>query len=169
MAASSLAKIGRGRAKFFIGGGLILAAVLYLIVSASLANAQYFLTVNELAARGTQAVGQNVRISGAVIGDTIQYDKKTLLLKFTIAHVAGSNKEIDQQGGLAAALHAAVIDPTRTRLDIEYTGAVPDLLKDEAQAILTGHLRADGVFQADDIQLKCPTKYEEALPTQAAK
>jgi cytochrome c-type biogenesis protein CcmE len=38
----------KGRGKFFIGGGLILAAIIYLIVSATQANAEYFMTVNEL-------------------------------------------------------------------------------------------------------------------------
>jgi cytochrome c-type biogenesis protein CcmE len=154
------------RIKFIIGGVLILAAVVYLIISSTQANAQYFLTVDELSARGTKAIDQNVRISGAVIGNTIQYDSKTLTLKFTIAHVPGDNKEIDAQGGLAAVLHTAVTDPNRARLQVVYNGAIPDLLKDEAQAILTGHMGQEGIFYADDLQLKCPTKYEEAVPEQ---
>jgi cytochrome c-type biogenesis protein CcmE len=155
------------RIKFIIGGLLILSAVAYLIISSTQANAQYFLTVDEILARGPGAIGKNMRISGAVLGDTIQYDSKTLDLRFTIAHVPGDNKLVKEQGGLAAALHAAVTDPGRARLLIVYNGAVPDLLKDEAQAIITGHLGEDGVFYADDIQLKCPTKYEEAVPEQS--
>jgi cytochrome c-type biogenesis protein CcmE len=155
------------RLKFIVGGLLILSAVAYLIISSTQANAQYFLTVDEILARGPSAVGKNMRISGAVLGDSIQYDSKTLDLKFTIAHVPGDNKLITEQGGLSAALHAAVIDPTRSRLPIVYNGAVPDLLKNEAQAIVTGHLGEDGAFYADDLQLKCPTKYEEAVPEQS--
>jgi cytochrome c-type biogenesis protein CcmE len=153
--------------KFIIGGLLILSAVAYLIISSTQANAQYFLTVDEILARGPSAVGKNMRISGAVLGDSIQYDSKTLDLKFTIAHVPGDNKLIKEQGGLTAALHAAVIDPTRSRLTLIYNGAVPDLLKNEAQAIVTGRLGEDGAFYADDLQLKCPTKYEEVVPEQS--
>ena len=58
-------------------------------------------------------------------------------------------------------------DPARAQIPILYNGAKPDLLKDEAQAIVVGHLKEDGTFIADDIQLKCPTKYEEALPDQS--
>jgi cytochrome c-type biogenesis protein CcmE len=47
-------------------------------------------------------------------------------------------------------------------------GAKPDLLRGEAQAIMTGKLGDDGVFYADELLLKCPTKYEEAVPEQAA-
>ena len=45
--------------------------------------------------------------------------------------------------------------------------AKPDLLRGEAQAIMTGKLGDDGVFYADELLLKCPTKYEEAVPEQA--
>ena len=155
------------RVKFIIGGLLILAAVVYLIISSTQANAQYFHTVDEILARGPEAVGKNMRVSGAVLGDTIQYDSKTLDLQFTIAHVPGDNKTIKEQGGLAAALHAAVTDPSRERLTILYNGEVPDLLKDEAQAIVIGHMGGDGIFYAEDLQLKCPTKYEEAVPEQS--
>jgi len=40
-------------------------------------------------------------------------------------------------------------------------------LKDEAQAIVTGKIGEDGVFYADELLLKCPTRYEEQVPAQA--
>ncbi len=156
-----------GRTKFIIGGVLILAAVVYLIVSSTQANAEYFMTINELKGKGQSVVGQNVRISGAVVGDTIQYDAKTLTLTFAVANVPGDNKEIDAEGGLAAVLHEAVIDPSRARIPVVYDGPRPDLLKNEAQAIMTGHLDSAGVFHADELLLKCPTKYQDAVPNQA--
>lgn len=155
-----------GRAKFIVGGLLILAAVVYLIASSTSASAEYFMTVDELLAKGESAVGDNLRLSGAVIGDTIRYDPETLALSFDIAHVPGDNADIEAQGGLAAVLYAAVTDPTRARLTVVYHGAMPDLLRNEAQAIVTGQLGEDGVFYADELLLKCPTKYEEALPDQ---
>ena len=157
-----------GRVKFIIGGVLIIAAIAYLIISSTKANAQYFFTIDELQSRGQTIVDQNVRISGAVIGDSIQYDPQALALTFTIANVPADNKEIEAQGGLAAVLHAAVTDSTRSRLQVVYMGPKPDLLRDEAQAIMTGHIGNDNLFHADELLLKCPTKYEEALPTQAA-
>jgi cytochrome c-type biogenesis protein CcmE len=155
-----------GRAKFIVGGLLILAAVIYLIVTAMQANAEYFMTVNELKSKGTSLVGHSLRISGAVIGDTIQYDPQTMNLTFEIAHVPGDNAAIEMGGGLAAELHTAVTDPMRARLTIVYNGPKPDLLRDEAQAIITGHLAKDGNFYADELLLKCPTKYQEAVPSQ---
>jgi len=155
------------RTKFLIGGLLILAAVAYLIASSTVAAAQYFLTVDEVKAKGSEVIGKNLRVSGAVIGDTIQYDPQTLKLTFEVAHVPVDNKEVEAQGGLTAVLHAAVTDPTRSRIKVVYIGPKPDLLKNEAQAIMTGHLGSDGVFYADELLLKCPTRYEEAVPQQA--
>ncbi len=157
-----------GRMKFIIGGLLILAAVVYLIVSSTQANAEYFMTIDELKAQGANAVGKNLRVSGAVIGDTIQYDPKTLTLSFEVANVPGDQKVVDAQGGLAAVLHAAVVDPNRTRIKVIYSGPKPDLLKNEAQAIMTGQLDADGTVHADELLLKCPTKYQEAVPSQTS-
>jgi len=156
----------QGRWKFIIGGLLILAAVVYLIISATQANAEYFMTVNELKSKGNSLVGRSLRISGAVIGDTIQYDPQTMNLTFDIAHVPGDNAAIEMGGGLAAVLHSAVTDPARERLTIIYNGPKPDLLRDEAQAIVTGHLNEEGIFYADELLLKCPTKYQEAVPSQ---
>ncbi|MEY2820317.1 MAG: cytochrome c maturation protein CcmE [Chloroflexota bacterium] len=156
------------RNKFIIGGVLILAAVVYLIASSTQASAEYFMTVDELNAEGSSAINKSVRLSGAVLGDTIQYDPATLTLTFEVAHVPGDNAEIEAQGGLAEVLHQAVSDPTRSRIKVQYEGVMPDLLRNEAQAIMTGKLGEDGVFYAEELLLKCPTKYEEAVPEQAA-
>jgi cytochrome c-type biogenesis protein CcmE len=112
------------RVKFIIGGLLIVAAIVYLIITSTRASAQYFMTVDD-------------------------------------------NKDIEEQGGLAEVLHAAVIDPNRTRMEVVYVGPKPDLLRNEAQAIMTGKIGDDGVFYADELLLKCPTKYEEAVPEQS--
>jgi len=153
--------------KFIVGGLLIVAAVVYLIVSSTQASAQYFLTVDELMAKGESVQNRELRISGAVIGDSIKYDQQTLTLTFTVAAIPGDNAEIEAQGGLAEVLYQAVNDPTRTRLNVVYHGVKPDLLRNEAQAIMTGRMNADGAFQANELLLKCPTKYEEAVPEQA--
>ena len=155
------------RTKFILGGALILAAVVYLIFSSTQASAEYFMTVDEVKAEGTSVIGKSLRLSGAVLGDTIQYDSETLTLTFDVAHVSGDNLEIEEEGGLAQVLADAVNDPTRQRVSIVYVGPKPDLLRGEAQAIMTGKLGDDGVFYADELLLKCPTKYEEAVPEQA--
>ena len=156
-----------GKTKFIIGGLLIIAAVIYLILSSAKANAQYFMTIDELAAKGVDVQGRDLRVSGAVIGDTIQYDPQNLTLSFVVANIPGDNKEIEKAGGLAEVLHQAVIDPSRSKMAVVYNGPKPDLLRNEAQAIMTGKIGDDGKFYADELLLKCPTRYEEAVPEQA--
>jgi cytochrome c-type biogenesis protein CcmE len=153
--------------KYVIGSIFIFFAIAYLIFSSIQATAQYFLTIEEVNARSATLVGKNLRISGAVIGDTILYDPQTLKLTFTVAHVPGENREIEAQGGLAKVLHDAVVDTSRPHLRVEYNGPKPDLLRNEAQAIMTGKIGEDGIFYAEELLLKCPTKYEEAIPDQA--
>ena len=154
------------RIKFIVGGLLIVAAIVYLIYSSTAASAQYFLTVEEVAIKGDEVYDRDLRISGAVIGETIEYDPQTLTLKFTVAHIPGDNDEIEAQGGLATVLHNAVVNPGAV-LMVEHNGPMPDLLQDEAQAIMTGRIGENGVFYADELLLKCPTKYEEAVPDQS--
>jgi cytochrome c-type biogenesis protein CcmE len=157
------------RTKFLIGGLLIIAAVAYLIFSSTQANAQFFLTIDEIHQKSAEIGDRELRVSGAVIGDSITYDPQTLTLEFTVAHVPGDNKEIEAQGGLAEVLHEAVTDPGRSRMQVVYNGVKPDLLRNEAQAIMTGHMGADGKFYAEELLLKCPTKYEEAVPEQSSQ
>lgn len=153
--------------KFVIGGLLILGAVVFLIWTSTAANAEYFLTIDELNAKGSGIVDRNLRVSGAVVGDSIQYDAQNLSLSFEVAHVPGDNAELETEGGLAEALHQAVMDPTRSRMRVVYVGPKPDLLRNEAQAIMTGHVGTDGIFYAEELLLKCPTRYEQAVPEQA--
>jgi len=164
--ALSTKPVSGGRTKFLIGGLLIVAAIVYLIVSATMGGTQYFLTVAELNQRQAEMVGRDVRVSGVVLGDSIVYDPNTLTLSFTVAHIPGDNNEIEKLGGMAEVLHQASLDPTLPTVAVVYHGVKPDLLKNEAQAIMTGKMGADGVFQAGELLLKCPTRYEEAVPDQ---
>jgi cytochrome c-type biogenesis protein CcmE len=154
------------RGKFIIGGLLILATVIFLIVSSTAAGVQYYSTVDELFTQGEAAVGRPSQVIGAVLGDTIEYDAQELTLTFTVAHMPADNDILEDEGGLAAALFEAVNDPDRTKMQVVYYGVKPDLLQHEAQAIVTGKLGDDGIFYADELLLKCPSKYEEASPEQ---
>jgi cytochrome c-type biogenesis protein CcmE len=155
-----------GRGKFVAAGILVVAAVSYLIVSSTGSTASFFLTVEELKTMGDGAIGRNVTVSGAVLGDTIDYDSSVPEVAFTIVHIPGDPKEIERAGGLAAVLHEAANGPTRLSLDVVYRDAKPDMLQNEAQAIARGQLGQDGRFHADEVILKCPSRYEEEVPDQ---
>ena len=169
MTASSMQAESGGRAKFLIGGLLIVAAVIYLIVSSTQAAAQYYLTIDEMRSKGSQVLGRPIKLAGAVDGDTISYDTQTLTLSFSMANVPADLAEIEAAGGLAKVLHDSLLDPQASRLQVSYVGPKPDLIRHEAQAIVTGKLGEDGVFYADELLLKCPTRYEEEVPSQVVE
>jgi cytochrome c-type biogenesis protein CcmE len=157
-----------GRGKFLFAGLLIVAAVAYLIVSSTGSTAHYFVTVEELHAMGDEAIGRNITVSGAVLGDTIVYDSSVPRVSFTVVQVPGDPQEVERAGGLAAVLHTAVGNPDAPRLEVVYDDVKPDLLQHEAQAIVRGRLEEDGRFHADEVLLKCPTRYEEDVPEQTS-
>ena len=148
--------------KMIIGVLVIAASLIYLLVSSTLNNVQYFITIDELLANRETYSDKQVRISGAVIGDSINISDDGKVVSFVIANISADHEAIAASGGMAKALQEAVNDPDATRLQVLYKGAKPDLLKDQSQAILTGNLSDTDIFYADEILLKCPTKYESA-------
>ncbi|MCC7449688.1 MAG: cytochrome c maturation protein CcmE [Anaerolineae bacterium] len=154
------------RIKFAVIGLVLLGAMIYMIVSGTTSGGKYFITVNDLITR-SDLVGKNVKVSGAVLGETIKFDAATKTISFTMAHLTDSAADLEKEGGLAKALHLAVLDPTAQRLQVRVPNqAMPDLLQNEAQAIVTGKLGPDGVFVADELLLKCPSKYTADVPQQ---
>lgn len=129
--------------KFIVGGIVIVAVIAYLIVSSIGGSTAYYLTVAELQGKGPAAVGQKVRVSGIVDGSTIQYDAQNLILQFDI---------VDNSG----------------RLPVIYHGPRPDMFQDQAEAVVEGKLNTNGVFEASNLLLKCPSKYEAAATATAS-
>ncbi len=156
----------RGRAKFTIGGVILLAAIVYLIAVNLVGQQQYFITVDALNKNKDHYAGRNVRISGVVLGDTIKYDGHTL--EFVIANVPDSIQEVKTDGGLSDVLHQSALDLNSARVTVIIKDQPkPDLLKNEAQAIITGKLGDDGIFYGDELLLKCPTRYQQDVPQQS--
>jgi len=135
--------------KLLLGGSLIALAVIVLIVTSMASTMQYFLTVTQLRDKGPSMIDQSARVSGAVIYESTLYEMRNgePYLEFDIVD---TEDQIGQQ----------------TPLRIVYHGPKPDLLKPHAQAIVEGKLTPDGKFVADNVLLKCPTRYEEQFPDQ---
>ncbi|MBX3080875.1 MAG: cytochrome c maturation protein CcmE [Anaerolineae bacterium] len=155
------------RLKFGLVTVVLLSAIAFLMFSGTQFNGRFFITVDDVLSR-PDLVGKSVKISGAVIGDTIKVDPDTQTITFTIAHVTDKLDELEKDGGLAKVLHEAVISPNAKHISVVVRNQPrPDLLQNEAQAILTGKMGEDGVFYADELNLKCPSKYQGDLPSQS--
>ena len=148
----------REKLKFAAAGALILLAVATLLVSGTMQGARYFITVDDLLGDRSH-LNKTVRVSGAVDGETIEYDSEKGIIRFEIVNIPGAYSD------LAKALHDALRDPTAARLAVVVEDvALPDLLQHEAQAILTGALDGGGKFNATELLLKCPSRFEETSP-----
>ncbi|PJF34833.1 MAG: hypothetical protein CUN49_13630, partial [Candidatus Thermofonsia Clade 1 bacterium] len=80
-------KLRRGlsvRARFAMLGVIVMGALIVMLLSATLASGRFFISVNDILSR-PELVGRTVRISGAVIGKTIQFDPETQTISFTVA------------------------------------------------------------------------------------
>ncbi len=157
------------RLKFGVISLALIGVVGFLLISGTASSGRYFMSISMLAARPDLA-GQTVKVTGAVIGSTIQNDSSTHTIRFTLANLNDDAAALQKVGGLGNALHLAAIDPTAKRLNVVvYNQPMPDLLQNEAQAIVTGKVMADGSFRADEVLLKCPSRYQSDLPKQAAQ
>ncbi len=140
--------------RFVIGFGVILVAIAAMMVFTISANSNLEVKVNDLVAeqaRGADLSERVLKLTGMVVGESIVYDPATFHLQFDLV-----NSRDELANNLAAA----------PRITVVYRGVKPDTLVNEAQAIVTGKLAADGKFHAgnspDALMLQCPTRYENA-------
>lgn len=126
--------------KLLLGGGLVVAAIVYLVVTSLQTSAVYYLTVGELLARGSAASGQTVRLAGGVVDGSIQHDREHL--RFDLG------------------------DGTAT-VPVVHAGPVPDLFGYSAEGayqdvVVEGRYAQSGVFEARNIIVRHGPTFEAA-------
>ena len=122
--------------KFFIGGLIIVLAIGYLAYTGFESSATYYYTVSELTGQGGIADGENVKVNGRVMAGSVEQDTEDRILTFIIVDVEGEKS-----------------------LPVVYQGVVPDTFKTGNDVVVEGYLNSSGVFQANNILAKCPSKY----------
>jgi cytochrome c-type biogenesis protein CcmE len=144
-----LEKPRRNRLMFVVGGVVLIAAVVYLVINAMSGNTQLYKTVGEFYAEQDRLTGRDLRVAGWVIGDSIVYtqiDAHNSRLEFDI---------VDDLYNPGQRLHVVALNEPK-----------PDLLQNQAQALVEGSADETGTFYADPggLMLKCPTRYEAMSP-----
>ena len=127
----------RVKRKFLIGGVIIFLALGYLGYMGFQSSASYYYTVSELMQQGNSAYGENLRVNGQVVPGSISEESGGRVLKFDIIE-AGVN------------------------LPVVFQGVVPDTFKVGSEVVVEGNLDSSGVFQANSIMAKCPSRYVAA-------
>jgi cytochrome c-type biogenesis protein CcmE len=118
---------------------LILAGVGFLIIKGISDTGVYYRTVAEVLADSSLLQKRGVRISGNVVGGTVEYDQEDLLLTFSVRDMEDAGKT----------------------MNVVYNGVKPDAFKEDVEVILEGRYEATtNTFYAKTLLAKCPSKYE---------
>lgn len=134
--------MARKKIKFLAGFTVIVLCLLYLVVSGFQKTAMYYFTVTELEAREAEFVGKRIKLAGKVVPGSIQKQP-------------GRRIEFQIWEPLKGAENA--FSEKRT---VRYKGIVPDTFRDESDVVLEGKPGENGVFHAETLLAKCPSKYE---------
>ncbi len=122
--------------KFLLGGIVAAVVIGVLIVTSFSGSTIEYLTVAEIKALGSDQA-RDSRVSGEIVANSVNWSTRDLHLTFEIE---------DETGNLA----------------ISYHGPQPDMLVDAVEAVVVGKYDpANQVFEAEELKMKCPSKYEE--------
>ncbi len=132
------AKNPNKKLKFIIGGVIIVLAIIYLGYGAIKNTGAYYIPLDELNQNPQAYVGKNIRVSGAIIQDSEDWDATNLMLRFKMSDQSGET------------------------ILVSFHGSRPSNFDEATEAIVEGSIQPDGTFKADNLLLKCPSRYEEA-------
>ena len=122
--------------KFLIGGVVIAAVIGVLIFTSFSGSTSDYLTIAQAKSQEPDQA-RSVRVAGEIVADSVNWDTSNVQLTFQIKDDTGT-------------------------LPISYHGPQPDMLVDAVEAVVIGKYDPSAqVFQADDLLMKCPSKYEE--------
>ena len=143
----------RIRPRFFIGGGLIVLAIGYLIFSSIRTTSEYYLTVPEVAARQTELGGQAIRVAGRVKPGNIDWNPNSLTLKFEIVPIP------DVDAATVKPVSVVASDAVSFRV-VAAGEPKPDMFAPGRDVIVEGKLTPDGAIAATQVMTSCPSKYK---------
>jgi len=125
--------------KFLIGGIMVFAAIGFLSFTAFAGSNVYYYEVGELLSGGDSVYGDTVKVRGMVVEGSVQRQTEGAVMTFSVAD------------GDAV-----------TRLPVVYQGVVPDTFAEGIEVVAEGSLGQDGVFRAEVLMPKCPSRYTPA-------
>ena len=125
------------------GVGAILAVFAWLMFGGLEKNVVFFLTPQELLAKGDAGVDVPVRLGGQVKPGSMTWDAKTLDLRFTVTDGA-------------------------REVQVHSTGAPPQMFRDGMGVIVEGRYGSGGVFEATSLMVKHSNEYRAPAPGEEA-
>ena len=144
-----------GQIRVALAGLLVLGALAYLVFASMPQGTVYYQTVKEV--RQNAFDPKPVRVAGAVVADSIKKSAigATVSFEITDGTSVASGRDSSGTGGTGGA----------NRLAVAYHGVVPDIFGPNIGVVVEGQRDANGVFQAQTLLAKCPSKFQNAVPT----
>jgi cytochrome c-type biogenesis protein CcmE len=121
------------KAKFLLGGGVIAAALAYMMYAGVSQSVVYFVTPSELRAQPTP--GKAYRLGGLVAPGSLRWEPRSLDLSFTLSD-------------------GKAVVPVR------HKGTPPDLFAEGRGAVVEGTWSGEGFFKASLIMAKHSEEYK---------
>jgi len=90
----------------------------------------------------------------------VYYHTATEVTSMQGEHVRLSGQVVDGSIGAEGGTITFSVSDGTTTVPIVYEGPMPDTLQDEAEAVVEGQMGTDGVFHADTLFAKCPSKFQ---------
>ena len=129
---------------WILGGAAVIIAVFgWMLFGGLEKNVVFFLTPQELLAKGNEGVGVPVRLGGQVKPGSVKWDAQALDLRFVVTDGA---KE----------------------MEVHSTGAPPQMFRDGMGVIVEGKAGAGGVFVASSLMIKHSNEYRAPKPGEEA-
>ncbi len=132
--------------RLIIAIGLVAIALGTLVYMGTRRNLTYYYEVDEV--RAAEASGHKIRVSGDVVEGSIQRQPDGRGVRFAIE----SARADGESGAAGRAAH---------QVPVVYSGTIPDIFRPGIQVVVEGRM-VDGVFHAETLLAKCPSKYQEA-------
>lgn len=123
------------------GLSLVAVAIMIMFFTTMPSAGSKEVSIEELLNKKNSFKNEYVLTQGLLKQDSIQWDADKIELKF----------EIFEEG-------------KEVFLPVTYMGIKPDNFSDDVIVIVEGFLGEDGVFEAEKVQTKCPSKYEGEDP-----
>ncbi len=122
--------------KIISGLALAAAAVIIMMFSTMPSAGSKEITIADLVKDGSRYEGDYIMTQGLLDKDSVKWDADQLELRFEI---------YEEDGG---------------SLQVFHEGIKPDNFSEDVIVLVEGFIKENGVFEAEKVQTKCPSKYE---------
>jgi cytochrome c-type biogenesis protein CcmE len=119
---------------------LLVASFAYLVLLGMKEGTMFYLEVSEFVEQVEQLGERKVRVNGAIVKDSLNFDPKDLKLVFKLKDTKGPEL-----------------------INVVYRGAPPDLIEEDGVTLVAegSYDSRQNIFVSKKLLVKCPSKYEK--------